>query len=274
MRDPAMISPLISDLYQSLRKGGNTRTHIRSIRDLTKIDLQDGYSLIVAVDSDGGIGPRPGDTVPCPPYELGRFAIRVPLLEVLASGAVPLAAYDMLTLPMDEVGKEILRGVREEIEAAGLGKDFHISGSTEDNVPTNMTGVGTCVIGLVHESDFRPGTTQKGDFIVCIGMPKSAPADTVRVNDPEILASKDLFTIQSLEGIHDILPVGSHGAGFEMEQMVLSTGLTAEAVETPLDLKKSGGPSTCVIASMTEDTFSSLTQYIDSPAYRIGRVQA
>ncbi|HBY18046.1 MAG: hypothetical protein XE04_1902 [Marinimicrobia bacterium 46_43] len=263
----------LADLYQTLRKQGSGLSRIRSVRDLTKIDLQDGYSLVVAVDSDGGIGPRPGDTVPCPPYELGRFAIRVPLLEVLASGAVPLAAYDMLTLPMDDVGKEILRGVREEIQAAGLGKNFFISGSTEDNVPTNMTGVGTCVIGLVHEPDFRPGISHPGDCIVCIGLPKSAPVDTVRVNDPEILASKDLLTIQSLPGIHDILPVGSHGAGFEMEQMACSAGFTAEPVTSSIDLKKSGGPSTCVIASMTEEAFKTLHNYIASPINKIGVVQ-
>jgi len=268
-----MTSFLLADLYQALRKQGSNLSRIRAVRDLSKIELQDGYSLIVAVDSDGGIGPRPGDTVSCPPYDLGRFAIRVPLLEVLASGAIPLAAYDMLTLPMDDVGKEILRGVREEIESAGFGKDFHISGSTEDNVPTNMTGVGTCVIGLVHEADFRPGTTQIGDSIVCIGLPKSAPTDTVRVNDPEILASKDLLTIQSLKGIHDILPVGSHGAGFEMEQMVRSAGFTAETVVSPLDLKKSGGPSTCVIASMTSESFKNLHKHIVSPVYKIGTVR-
>lgn len=268
-----MSSFYLADLYQTLRKQGCGISRIRSVRDLTKMELQDGYSLIVAVDSDGGIGPRPGDTVPCPPYELGRFAIRVPLLEVLASGAIPMAAYDMLTLPMDDVGKEILRGVREEIEAAGLGKDFHISGSTEDNVPTNMTGVGTCVIGLVHEADFRPGTTAPGDCVVCIGLPKSAPADTVRVNDPEILASRDLLTIQSLPGIHDMLPVGSHGTGFEMDQMASSAGFTAKPVASFLDLKKSGGPSTCVIASMTEDAFKTLPTHIASPVNKIGVIQ-
>jgi hypothetical protein len=260
----------ISALYKTLRAKEPASDRIRNIRDLTKIDIHDGFSLIIAVDSDGGIGPSPADSIQCPPYELGRFAIRVPLLEVLASGAIPMAAYDMLTLPMDEVGKEILRGIRDEIEAAGLGTNFHISGSTEDNVPTTMTGIGTCVIGLVQEQDFRPGKTQTGDFIVCIGLPKSAPEDVVRMNDPEILASKDLLILQGLEGIHDILPVGSHGPGFEMDQMVRSAGLTAERIESLINLKKSGGPCTCIISSMTEEIFNSLRQYINSPAFQIG----
>ncbi|MDD3807774.1 MAG: hypothetical protein PHE86_07075 [Candidatus Marinimicrobia bacterium] len=261
---------LIDDFYRTLRKGEIHLLPIYAVRDLTKIDLHDGYALIVAVDSDGGIGPRPGDTVFCDPYELGRFAIRVPLLEVLASGAIPLAAYNMLTLPMDDVGKEILRGIREEIEATGLGENFHVSGSTEDNVPTTMTGVGTCVLGLVHQKDFRPGTSQSKDVVVCIGLPKSAPKDTVHVNDPEILALKDLLTIQSLRGIHDILPVGSHGAGFEMEQMARSAKLYAKPIKSSIDLKKSGGPSTCVIASMTEETFNNLNEIIHSPITKIG----
>ncbi|MDD3095077.1 MAG: hypothetical protein PHD63_02435, partial [Candidatus Marinimicrobia bacterium] len=116
---------------------------VRTVRDLTMIRISNRHSVVIAVDSDGGIGPQEGDVVKVPAYVSGRFAIRVPLLEILASGATPLCAFDMLTTPMNEIGKEILRGVRDELKAAGFGENFIVSGSTEDNVPTNMTGIGT-----------------------------------------------------------------------------------------------------------------------------------
>ena len=262
----------IKDLYFAIKSGEGASGRVSSVRDLTKIDLHDNYSLIIAVDSDGGIGPRPGDTVICPAYDLGRFAIRVPLMEVLASGAIPIAAWDMLTLPMDETGKEILRGIKEELAMAGLGEDFHVSGSTEDNVPTNMTGLGTCVAGLVHSQDFRPGTSQSGDLIVCFGFPKSAPEYNVSVDDPEILPSSDLLKLGKVEGIHDILPVGSHGPLFEIEQMALSAGLKYRIVQSPVHLNKSGGPSTCAVISLTEAALEHVRPLVKDPVHVVGKL--
>ena len=49
------------------------------VRDLTKIALGSGFSLVIAVDSDGGIGSRENDIVRVPEYVLGRFAVRMPI---------------------------------------------------------------------------------------------------------------------------------------------------------------------------------------------------
>ena len=263
----------LDDLYALLKSRQSDSGRIHSVRDLTRIHLDQHYSLIVAVDSDGGIGPMEADTVFCPAYDLGRFAIRVPLLEILCSGAIPLAAYDMLTMKMAGVGAEIVRGIRDELKLAGYGEKFHLSGSTEDNVPTRMTGVGTTIIGLVQAKDFRPGTSQPDDSVVCLGLPKSAPEDRVRTDDPEIIQQTDLEVVLGLDGIHDILPVGSHGIGYEAEAMASEAGLTfVTDAQCPLNFQKSAGPSTCVIASCLNSVIEELSGIIHAPVTLLGKM--
>ena len=68
---------LFQERYASARRGRGEFPS-RQVRDLTVLDLGNGFSLVVAVDSDGGIGPREHDVVPVTDYVLGRFAMRVP----------------------------------------------------------------------------------------------------------------------------------------------------------------------------------------------------
>lgn len=265
--------PELDMLYSHLKKGENNFKHSQ-VRDLTKIGLGNGYSLIVAVDSDGGIGSRPGDFVKTDDYLVGRFAMRVPLLEILASGALPLAAFDTLTLPMDDHGLKIIKGIKDELMEAGLGKDFPLSGSTEDNVPTKETGIGTMVIGIVHDRDFRPGTGVAGDVVVCLGIPKSAPGDKVTIDDAQIVKLKEIRQISEKSDIHDILPVGSHGVLYEAMKMADSAGLNFRVLENSgIDLKKSGGPGTCIILSCKEMMGKALRKLTGAPVTKIGQLE-
>ena len=260
----------LETIYNSIR---NTDPNIAvsAVRDLTLIRIGHEHYMVAAVDSDGGIGPLEHDTVKIPAYISGRFAIRVPLLEILASGASPVCAFDMLTLPMDATGREILRGIRDELREAGLGDDFTVSGSTEDNVPTSMTGIGTTILGMVKKADMRPGSTQKGDMLVCAGKPKSGPDDEVRLDDPEILSQRSMRIILRTPGVRDILPVGSHGVAYEAAQMAESAGLGLQFRENAaVDMKKSAGPSTCVLFSCTKAAFDKLAEDITTPLYAIG----
>lgn len=264
---------VLIDIYKGLKEGKSS-VPCSQIRDLTKIDLGDKFSLVVAVDSDGGIGPLRGDVIKCPAYILGRFAIRVPLMEILASGSVPIAAFDMLTIPMKGPGEEIVRGVRDELLEAGLDDTFPLSGSTEDNVPANMTGVGTTVIGVVHKSDFRPGSSKSGDEIICIGTPKSGPDDEVRLDDKDIVCQNNIRKILKVEGVHDILPVGSHGIAYEVGEMAKLASLKFElAKNISVNLNKSAGPSTCVLSSCTKSAVKVIKEVISTPVFLIGRMQ-
>ena len=260
----------IDNLYKQL-KNGQMDNSTESVRDLTKIALTNEYSLIIAVDSAGGIGILEGDTVKCDPYQLGRFAMRVPLLELLSCGAYPLAAFDMLTIPMKGSGEKIVKGVRDELKQIGLKGDFPLSGSTEDNVPTSMTGIGTTIVGLVHSRDFRPGKSEFGDVIMCVGIPKSAPGDNVSLDDKEMVNQNDILDILKIEGIHDILPVGSKGVKYEANEMARSASLNFKVEKnTVIDINKSGGPSTCVIVSCVPEKGDEIRNTLDVPVNIVG----
>ncbi len=254
------------------RRGG---FRSRRVRDLTALELGNGISLVVAVDSDGGIGPRENDVVKVSDYLLGRFAIRVPLMEILCCGALPLAAFDMLTMSMEDGGNEIVRGIRDELAEAGLPEDFPLSGSTEDNVPTTMTGVGTTVLGLVHDNDSRPGTSQADDVVLCAGLPKSGPEDEIRLDDGEIARQSQVRTLLGVDGAHDLLPVGSRGVLYEAEEMGKSAGLRfVESSEAAIDPTKSAGPSTCVLVSAQAQKIESIADAVAVPVAILGRLRA
>ncbi|MFA4906685.1 MAG: AIR synthase related protein [archaeon] len=261
----------LRNFYQNIKKQ-KAGSYGTQIRDLTKIDIGSGISLIVAVDSDGGIGPLEGDVVKCSAYQAGRFAMRVPLLEILASGAIPVAAFDMLMVPMQPNGAEIVRGIRDELTEAGFGEGFPLSGSTEDNVPTNMTGIGTTIIGFVHETEMRPGTSHPDDVVLCVGTPKTGPEDKITLDDPDIISQQDFLCLRQIPTIHDILPVGSHGIFYEAGEMARLAGLKIEIALNPsVNLKKSAGPATCVLVSGTDDSIDIIKKSIKAPIFFIGR---
>lgn len=260
------------NVYEDLKRGLSSNLS-HKVRDLTTINLQNDFSVVIAVDSDGGIGSLPDDVIKCSNYTLGRFAMRVPLMEVLTSGAVPLAAFDMLTVPMKKYGEEIIRGIKSELKSAGLREDFPLSGSTEDNIPTTMTGIGTLVLGIVHKDDFRPGSSRKGDVVLCIGKPKSGPEDEVTLEDEEIIQQSQLRDILKTADVHDVLPVGSRGILYEAKQIAELAGLLFVPEEKHnLNMKKSAGPSTCVLISGDPSLEKKLTEIVSAPIIKIGKL--
>jgi hypothetical protein len=242
-------------------KRGRGAFPCREVRDLTVLELGNGF--------------RKNDVVRVSNYLVGRFAMRVPLMEILCCGALPLAAFDMLTVPLDEGGQEIIRGLRDELVEGNLAEDFPLSGSTEENVPTSMTGVGTALLGLVHDEDFRPGTSRAGDVVLCAGLPKSGPDDEIRLDDKENVRQSHIRELLGSDGVHDLLPVGSRGVLYEAKEMATSAGLGFIASqEVDLDLKKSAGPSTCALVSASVAQTASIAGILGLPVTEVGKLVA
>ncbi|NQV16812.1 hypothetical protein HQ531_15215 [bacterium] len=260
------------NFYNKLKTATDSSARlIRQVRDLTIVEISKGIKLVVDCDSDGGIGSKEMDLVKVPGQILGRFAVRVPLMEMFASGAIPTVVVDALAVEMDPSGRDIIEGVREELTLAGLDADTILTGSTEDNIPTLQTGVGVVVIGFVSDTDFKPGRSQKGDIVVCVGKPKSAPNDEVDLDDPEIADTACTRTLAGLEYIHDILPVGSKGVVHEQAELAKCAELDLLPESDPdIDIHKSAGPSTCVLASLPESQLPGLRTSIKQPVYVIG----
>lgn len=148
----------------------------RTLRDLTVLPLGVDLLLVVACDSVGGIGSKPADSHYVAAADTAHFAARVPLLELLAAGARPALVVDTLCVESEPTGAAMAAAVRELAVAVGLDDPAAVTGSTEDNVITQATGVGVTVIGSARPTDLRVGRSGPGDDVVCLG-PAAVRAD-------------------------------------------------------------------------------------------------
>ena len=215
---------------------------VRPVRDLLIVD--GSPPLVIACDSVGGIGPRPADVVRVPADVVAHFAARVPLLEVLCSGARPVALINTLCHDMAEatVFIDTFRTVASEV---GIRPEA-VTGSTEENVPSPATGVGVTVIGTL-KGDLLTGGGRPGDVVICVGWPRSAPHDEVFIGHPDIVPLSTVQALVATGAVHDALPVGSRGIGYEAGQLAGSAGCALTWLTHPLPLDASGGPASCVL---------------------------
>ncbi|MDO9534969.1 MAG: hypothetical protein Q7J85_06470 [Bacillota bacterium] len=243
---------------------------ITSFRDLILAPLGANEILVIACDSLGGVGPKPHDNVKTPADVVGKFTVRVPLMEVLACGASPFAVVNTLNVEMEPTGTGFIKGIREEIMMAGLSDDIAITGSTEENTTTCQSGLGITVIGRAAKSELRLGKSGAGDLVVCMGWPKvgSEVLDGTENADPVLV--KKLLT---LPYVREILPVGSCGVLYEAELLALGSGNRLALMPFPnIDLQKhkSAGPSTCILVSIEEIYLTALSELTDLPLFIIG----
>ena len=214
-------------------------------RDLTLTALPQG-TLVTACDSCGSIGEKPADALRVPAYYSGRFTARVALMEVLAFGARPVAVANAVACEMEPTGREIIRGVEAELRSASVDR-VALTGSTEENFPSQMTALGITVVGYLEgEGSWRP--SRPGDLVYCVGRPKVG-GEIDLDNDREILSYGDLAFFRGLAGLREIIPAGSKGAGYEARNAAAYNGLTFRPrQDAPVDLDRSAGPATCAVA--------------------------
>lgn len=225
---------------------------VSSIRDLTLLELGDGRVLVIACDSVGSIGPKPHDSFAATAALTAHCAVRVPLLEIIAVGATPELIIDALSVELDPTGRDMIEEIRAVAASIGLGPD-RVTGSTEDNVPTVATGIGVTIIATAERSALRAGSSRAGDCVLCLGAPTSAPADTITIGDSRMIALDTLARVLDVDGVHDALPVGSRGVGYEVSQLAGTAQLDFVPSAHSLDLRASGGPASCVLVSVALD---------------------
>ncbi len=248
---------------------------VRRVRDLRIFDIGD-RSVVVACDSSGGIGPKPADVHAASAADVAHFAMRVALVELLAAGAAPVLAVDALCVERDPTGEEMIAAARALLAELGLDPERALVGSTEDNVRTTSTGVGVTAIGVAPLGALYPGTSTAGDLAVCLGLPRSAPAFEVAPDLPEIVTLDEVRRARELDGVHDMLPVGSRGVRDELSDLAAEAGLRPVVADgCAVDLDCSGGPATCVLASCEPAAFDALRALRpELPVNVVGRLEA
>jgi hypothetical protein len=213
----------------------------RRLRDLSLVDLGESR-LVIAVDSFGGIGEKPSDQLRVSPYLVGRYALRVPLMEVLVSGASVIALTSGVMNEFKPTGHRILQGIEDELSEAGI-HDVVINGSSEENFSPVTTGVAVTVLGVCLKSEFRLERDLRGSRIGVAGIPKVK--DEIRLPyDEEILSYAQVKTLIQNPRVREVLPVGSKGIAGELEQIEYPAWIRENP---PLDLEKSAGPATCAL---------------------------
>ncbi|NLL17738.1 MAG: hypothetical protein GX262_01790 [Clostridia bacterium] len=245
---------------------------IRQIRDLTIIDLNNGESLVVACDSAGAVGPKELDEVKVSNYILGRFIFRVALIEVVASGALPIVVTDALAVEMNPSGAEIIAGIKDELKDLGMENQVQLTGSTEENFVAKQSGIGITVIGIGEKEKLRLVSAKPGDELLCLGLPKLGAE--VELTDPEIITTKIVLDLLTYPEIHEVVPVGSKGILYEARTLAKTNGMELELnPECTLPLEKSGGPSTCVLAATAPGFKDQLTKSLPLPVNLIGKIK-
>jgi selenophosphate synthetase-related protein len=121
---------------------------IERYRDLVVI-YENDVAYVISCDSLGAIGNKENDVLKVDEEIVGKTTVKVALSEVLCVGAKPLVISDTLSVEMDPTGQKILRGIKCELEENGL-SDVVFTGSTEENFPTSITGIGITVIAKAN----------------------------------------------------------------------------------------------------------------------------
>ena len=241
--------------------------------DVSILKVPTGHAIVVGSTSSGAVGPKIMDKVKVDGRVLGKFLARVALMDVIATGAFPLLLSVTLGVEKDPTGNEILEGIRRETRSLGLDPNQVLMENTEDNFETVQTGAGLTVVGFANEDELRLGKTSPGDLIVAVGKPKVGDEVILAEVKGEIADLKNVTQLSQKKYVHDIAPVGTFGIADEARMMAYGVGRQLKLVEVKgLDLNKSAGPATVVLATVDKERLEDLMSLISKPINVVGEI--
>jgi hypothetical protein len=241
-------------------------TPTKTNRDLLLFQLPKRQILVIACDSSGGIGPKPLDKLKVSGFILGKFTARAALMEVLSVGAAPLCVVDALGVEPYPLGAEILRGIREESEAAGLDPELAVTGSTEKNIVVEQTGIGVTVMGICAVDQLKIGISQPDDIVAAVGIPSVADQVLPAEKEGKVAETSDLLKLRSQSYIHEVIPVGSTGVLHEVQTLAEGAKLNWKLIpQTIVDMAKSAGPATVLLVTLQRENLGKLQESIAKP---------
>lgn len=231
--------------------------------DLQLIENGENY-LVIACDSAGSIGNKPEDVVQVSPETVGYYTAIVPVVEMLAARGEILSLVDTLSVEMVPTGEKIIDGIHRLMKQIDLPTDL-LTGSTEENMSTSMTGIGVTVVGRLDRKVHESKKLVKGQVLVMIGYPKLGNdflQDEVIGHKHECVTVKDMMNMKDMIEIKDMIPVGSKGAAYECSVLAHRYGLKVECASSEVDLKQSAGPATCIIAGIDPEDIERIKELV------------
>ncbi len=242
--------------------------NIKQIRDLTVIDLDENNYLGIACDSCGGIGLKEHDAVKATPKLVAYHTGKVVLAELMSMGFKPMVLADGLAVEMNDTGKQLIEGFNEVLSKFKSTK-VHLTGSTEENIPTVQTSMGVTCVGICEKSKLKYMKTEKNDVCYLIGLP--LVGNEVVQNPDKILDIDDFEKLYLCDCVKEMLPVGSRGTAAELEDLCEYNNLNINyASDISIDLKHSGGPSCSCLVTLDPKHVDITKTLVNKPVNFIG----
>ncbi|MGA3111350.1 MAG: ribbon-helix-helix protein, CopG family [Candidatus Bathyarchaeia archaeon] len=241
--------------------------------DVSIVKIPTGHAIVTGSTSSGAVGPKIEDKVKVDGRVLGKFLARVSLMDVIATGAFPILLSVTLGVEKEPTGNAIIEGIRTEARSLGLDPDQVLMENTEDNFATVQTGAGLTVVGFANEEELRLGKSVPGDLVVAIGKPKVGDEVILAEAKGEIADLKNVIQLSQKKYVHDIAPVGTFGIADQARMIAYSVGSQLKLSEANvLDLNKSAGPATVVLASIDKERLEDLISLIRKPVNVVGEI--
>ena len=241
--------------------------------DVAIVKVPTGHAIVAGSTSSGAVGPKIEDRVKVEGPVLGKFLARVALMDVIATGAFPVLLSVTLGVEKEPTGNAVLDGIRREARTIGLDPSQVIMENTEDNFETVQTGAGLTVIGFANEDELRIGKTIPGDLIVAVGKPKVGDEVISAEAKGEIADLKNVMQLSQRKYVHDIVAVGTFGIADEARMISYGVGRQLRFMDVKgLDLNKSAGPATVVLATVDKDRLEDLASLINKPINVVGEI--
>lgn len=242
-------------------------------RDVLLFEIEKDRVIVIGCDSAGGIGPKPQDKIRVDGFTLGRFTARVALMEVLSTGAKPVCLVNTLSVEPEPTGAQIIEGVRDEAKRAGLDPALAVTGSSEKNVPVKQTGIGVTAVGIAERELLKIGHSEKGDVVAALGVPCFGSEVLSAEREGKVAETNDLLKLLDLNFIHEIIPVGSEGIAYEVGIVARGSNLNYRLADRPeVDLHRSAGPATAILATLQRSKLGELRRTIGKPLNVVGHL--
>ena len=110
-----------------------------------------------------------------------------------------------------------------------------------------MTALAITAIGVAKKEELKFGRATEGDKFILLGRPQVGN----EVDLESIGYYSDIQRLLQLQGIKEIVPVGSKGIAYEAQTLAALNKMTFKPHETEIDYNKSAGPATCLLILCT-----------------------
>jgi hypothetical protein len=230
--------------------------------------------LTVSCDAAGGIGSKPLDKVRADPRLVGKMTARVALMELLSTGADPIAIIGTFSAEPEPTANLVIEGIREEVRSARLRK-LRLLCSSEKNVKVDQTGIGITAVGIVSSSAVKIGRCEEEDDVIAVGEPYVGREVIQPEKNRMLPDTLDVIKLRRNRFVHELIPVGSKGILYEARVMAEDSQLFFEPLGSQqINLKKSAGPATVLLSALRKGSFARVKKALGAkPSRKIGTVR-